>query len=478
MPSKTARNRLIFNVLEALREGLTHFSGPSRVACLYAEKPEDPIRVCDPEDLLRGHEPKLKELYLDSDAWRTKAPDIRGMKRFGQISVEPNLHLSGLISFGGRSRSIFYQMWFTEHHPDMCSIIPTERWLEHAAFLLSHDFATAKTFYTDSSQYVLREYATHAVHDALLDELNLKLGWDSRLRIYPILDAVLELSKTPEEGAWPRGKLVFIEDGFLEDLPLMAVFPEWERPAISNARHIRKILLAVEHSERWLVSNGRTLVGIGRGPLPEYRISAEFLGSYGFLRLNGQPVCSFSEGRFYSSNRRAKLVQLEEALLTSDMDPSAAHTLFQIVASIVHNAQERKHGCTLVLDLGSAILPISGHLLESPLDLREPANLDLAKSLSKMDGALHIGGDGKLYRFACLLDGTSVPGEDRSRGARYNSALRFSAQQEQTFIVVVSSDRPVSVIHGGVELSASCPWSPTFILSGTPPTLSDWISLG
>lgn len=478
MGSKTTKKYLVFNVLQALREGLTHFSGPSRVALIYTEKRDDPMRVCDPEDLLRGHEPKLKELYVDRDTWRTKAPDPRDMQRFGHIFPEPNLHLSGLISFGGRSQSIFYQMWFTEHHPDMCSILPTERWLEHAAYLLSHDFATARTFLTDSSQYVLREYATHAVHDTLMDGLNLKVGWDSRLRIYPILDAVLELSKTPEEGAWPRGKLVFVEEDCIQDLNFMAVFPDGERPSISNAKHIRKILLAVEHSERWLVSEGRSLVGIGQGPLPECRISAEFFGSYGFLRLNGDPVCSFSEGRFYSSNRRAKLVQLEETLLTSDLDPSQAHRLFQITAAIVHGAQERKHGCTLLLDLGPEAMSIPGHQLKNPLDLQDPANLDLAKSLSKMDGALHIGADAKLYRFACLLDGRSVPGEDRARGARYNSALRFSAEHQHTLIVVVSSDRPVSVIHGGVELSAACPWTPTFRLSSAPLTLSDWITQG
>ncbi|ROQ90703.1 DNA integrity scanning protein DisA nucleotide-binding domain protein [Desulfosoma caldarium] len=477
MGSKVSKNALVFNVLQALREGLTHFSGPSRVALVYAEKRDDPMRVCDPEDLLRGHEPKLKELYIDSDTWRTGAPDPPDMQRFGHIFPEPNLHLSGLISFGGRSRSIFYQMWFTEHHPDMCSILPTERWLEHAAYLLSHDFATARTFLTDSSHYVLREYATHAVHDALVDSVNFNVGRESRRRIYPILDAVLELSKTPEEGAWPRGKLVFVEESCLDDLHLMAVFPEGERPNIGNAKHIRKILLAVEHSDRWLVSDGRCLMGIGRGPLPQRRISAEFFGGYGFLRLDGETVCSFSEGRFYSSNRRAKLVQLEEALLTSDLDSSQAHTLFQIVANIVHGAQDRKHGCTLVLDLDPEAKPIPGHQLKNPLDLQDPANLDLAKSLSKMDGALHIGADAKLYRFACLLDGHSVPGEDRARGARYNSALRFSAEHHHTLIVVVSSDRPVSVIHGGVELSATCPWRPTIRLSGTPPTLSQWITL-
>ena len=38
-----------------------------------AEMPDDPIRVYDPQDLLRGHEPMLKELYVDSAEWRVKA---------------------------------------------------------------------------------------------------------------------------------------------------------------------------------------------------------------------------------------------------------------------------------------------------------------------------------------------------------------------------------------------------------------------
>ncbi len=476
MLSISTKNLFLFNVLDGLREGLNQFSGPSRVALLFAETPDDPMRICDPENLLRGHEPKLKKLFLDDDQWRADAPDTHGMNRFGQIYPEKNLHLAGLISYGGRSQSIFYQMWFTEHHPDMCSVAPTERWLEHAVWLLSHDFATSSAFYTGSSRYVLREYATHAVRDAILDGLNEKLGWDNRLRVYPLLDAVLEISKTPEEGAWPRGRLVFIEDRFLEDLSYIARFPEGQRPEIRNAKHIRKLLQAVEFSDRCLVSNGKALVGIARGILPECRVTADFRGAYGFLRLNGEPICSFSEGRFHSSTRKAKLVQLEEALLGTSLDHGAIHKLFRIVTAIVHHAEEKKHGCTLVLDLNSEPVALSGQQLAHPLNLEDPASLDLAKSLAKVDGALHIGADGFLYGFACLLHGRSVPGEDRARGARFNSALRFTAEHENILVVVVSSDRPVSVIQGGVELTAVCRWNPSFNFSDPQPTLESWIA--
>ncbi|WP_432215083.1 hypothetical protein, partial [Salmonella enterica] len=76
-----------------------------------------------------------------------------------------------------------------EHHPDLCSIGPTECWLEHAVWRFSHDMANDLDLYTGISGYFLREYATHAVRDHIIDQMNLLLGWDTSVRIYPVLDA-------------------------------------------------------------------------------------------------------------------------------------------------------------------------------------------------------------------------------------------------------------------------------------------------
>jgi len=73
------------------------------------------------------------------------------------------------------------------------------------------------------------------------------------------------------------------------------------------------------------------------------------------------------------------------------------------------------------------------------------------------------------------LDGHAVSGEDRARGARFNSALRFTAEHDNLIVVVVSADRPVSVIQGGVDLTAQCEWQAFSRLVKTPPTLKDWI---
>jgi hypothetical protein len=175
--------------------------------------------------------------------------------------------------------------------------------------------------------------------------------------------------------------------------------------------------------------------------------------------VNRNKICSFADGRFSSSTYQAKLVQLEELLLESSLDNSESFFIFKIVVSLVHHSQMRKHGCTIVIDLNRTPVTISGQVLSPPLDLRKPYMLKMAKSLTKVDGALHIGADLHLHGFACLLDGRSFAGEDLARGARYNSALRFTAEHQDVIIVVVSSDRPVSVIHQGVDVHGVCAWS-------------------
>jgi hypothetical protein len=466
----------IQDTLDGIRDGLSHFSGPSRVAVIYAINPSDPIRIFDPQNLLQGHEPKFKELFLDNERWREC--DALGLERknFGDVSPLKNLDLAGLISFGGRSSSVFYQMWFTDHHPDMCSISPTELWLEHTTWRFSHDIANKQELYTGISGSFLKEYATHAVRDHIVDEFNVLLGWDTQIRVYPVLDAVLGISRTREEGAWPRGALAFIEPFALPQVNFLTQFPISERPTLENFKHVCKLLQAVGISNRMLVSNGKSIVGIASGEIPAFSVVADFKGGHGFLRMRDRQICSFSDGHFKSTTRLSRLVQVEEALLESDLDPETSNMLFKIVTSLVHKAQNHKHGCTLVIDLNKEPTEISGQQLLQPLDLKDAAYLELAQSLSKVDGALHLGRDLQLHGFACLLDGRAIAGEDRSRGARFNSALRFCAEHQNILVVVVSMDRPASIIQDGVEISAQCQWSPLSSCFVLPPTIEEWIN--
>jgi hypothetical protein len=471
----TAQILSIFHIHEGLCDGLSHFSGPSRAALIYAEKLTDSPRIYDPQCLLDGWGPVIEKIYMKSDAWRKSNPQVACMELIGQIFAESGLDLAGLISWGGRSRSIAYQMWITEEHPTMCSTGPSERWLERAASLLAHDWANEEWFYTRNSSCVVREYATHAVRDYIRDVLDLKFGMDSRIEVYPILDAILGVSKTREEGAWPRGTLVFVDPAMIDKVPFLVRFPHPEKLKLTNFKHVRKLILAVENSSRRLVSDGRNIIGVAQGSLPECRVTADFRGGYGFLYFLGNLVCSFSDGSYHSSSRKPNLVYLEELLLEAPLEQNQKDALFRIASSIVDRAGEQRHGATVVFDLNPQPIVISGQQLANPIDLRDEAMLDLAKSLSKVDGALHIGADMHLHGFACLLDGRAIPGENRARGARFNSALRFTSDHQNLIVIVVSADRPVSVIHKGADLSAKPEWKPLSQLVVLPPTVEEWL---
>jgi len=463
-----------YQFFDGLREGLSKYAGTSRVALIYTSRPTEPMFIFDPQHLLKGHEPKLKQIYIDSDAWKKDALVIQSMSANDQPFPEPNLQLTGLITYGGKSSQLFYQMWFTEHHPDLCHEGPIERWLEHAVWLLANNVKSTNASIAETSGRMLREYATHAVRDFIVDELNYSLGMDIQLRIYPILDAILAISRTLEEGQWPEGQISFIEPRFIANMFMLARFPSNAQPNLLHYRHVRKLLQAVEKSDRKLISDGRSIVGIANGQLPLVRLTADFRKRHGFMRLKGKRICSFSDGNFHGSSRKVNLVQLEELLLEMDLscDP---HELYKTICEIVHHAEDHKHGCTLVIDMNDPSLSLPGQYMETALDLTDPNYLDLAKSFAKLDGALHICKDNKLYGFACILDGNNVAGEDRARGARFNSAIRFTAQNNHIIVVVVSTDRPVSLIQSGVELNAQCTWK--FMPSCLPlsPTLEEWL---
>ncbi len=427
---------------------------------------------------MRGYEPKLKDIYFKDQKWCCSNKRKPPFNSYSYIKSQPNLQLDGLISHGGSSSPVHYQMWFTDHHPDICSTGPTECWLEHAVLRFSHDIANDSALYTGISGRFLREYSRHAVGDYIVDKANHALGLDYHVQISPILNTILGISKTNEEGALPFGKLTFIEPRFLDQVDFFARFQGDDQPLLDNYKHVRKLLQAVEHSELTLISNGTTILGIANYSFPHFCITADFQGKLGFVTVDDELICSFQDGSYISSTHKAKLFEVEEALLDFDIDPSERNDLFHAIASLVHNAEDKMFGCTFVLDLAKKHTPTAGQQLTPPINLKEPDRLELAGALSKVDGALHIRADLHLHSFACLLDGHRVENENRARGARYNSALRFTAQHQQTIVIVVSADRPVSVFRQGREIQNRYTNSDLSQCNLFPLLLRDWIEQG
>lgn len=468
-------NLVVSEILSGVRDGLSKFSGPSRVAVIYRLGVDDDFYICDPGNLLRGHETKMGSAFIEED--NRSVPTLHNLSEgpYSHIDQVANLELDGTISFGGQSGPVPYQMWLTEHHPEILSTGPTQRWLEHAALRFSHDVANERELYSGISGRFLSEYATHAVHDHIIYELSRFKTSGPRYAIYPILNGILAISKTREELKSPHGELVFVDPRHIDSLDFMAQFQASEQPLLNNHKHVRKLLQAVQKFRNRLVSDGKQILGIARGRIRQFHITADFHGLFGFLRVNDQSICSFADGTYSSATHQAKLFQVEEVLLDYDLDSSARSSLYHIVSSIVHYAETEHFGCSVVLDMNQQISYIAGQNLEQELDLERSNLLDLACDLARVDGALQIGIDRKLHRFACLLDGPAIVNEDRARGARYNSALRYTARTPNTIVIVVSSDRPVSVIKNGREYMNSGTRDDAKGPDLRPQTLQQWL---
>ena len=323
----------------------------------------------------------------------------------------------------------------------------------------------------------LREYATHAVRDFVVDEMNMNLGWDTQIRVYSVLDAVLGISRTPEEGAWARGELIFADPTVIRDTAFLIRFPENESPLLENYKHVRKLLLAVENSSRKLVSDGLRILGVTNGGLPRFCVVADFRGRHGFFTAQTNPgFAAFPTAASIPPPIRPSWFRWKRRCWNRAWTLGIRRFCSRSWRTWYMPPRSKNTAAPWSSTSTRPRSAISGQGLGTPVDLRESKFLDLAKSLARVDGALHIGSDCRLHGFACLLDGRAIAGEDRSRGARYNSALRFTAENPNLLVVVVSSDRPVSVIQEGVALSDQCALGPISSCVLSPPTLEEWVA--
>ncbi len=111
-------------------------------------------------------------------------------------------------------------------------------------------------------------------------------------------------------------------------------------------------------------------------------------------------------------------------------------------------ASQQRHGTILVvhaeaeqesLRLSAQGAPIEGTLLDREGML----------SLTSVDGAILVDSHGRCHAFGVILDGLTSAHANSSRGARYNSALRYVYSSKAPCLAVVVSE------DGGVEVVAN-----------------------
>ena len=110
-------------------------------------------------------------------------------------------------------------------------------------------------------------------------------------------------------------------------------------------------------------------------------------------------------------------------------------------------AADAEHGTMLVVSKSAAA---EAARLGSQALTIEPTRLDdsLVRQVTGVDGAVLVDPSGYCHAIGVILDGTAAGEGDRSRGARYNSAVKYlaSAEDTPTVILLVSEDGMINLL--------------------------------
>ena len=113
------------------------------------------------------------------------------------------------------------------------------------------------------------------------------------------------------------------------------------------------------------------------------------------------------------------------------------------LADAVQTVVGQKRGTMLIIT-AAAIAESDRLAAQSTVIEAEPISREIADHISRIDGAVLVAPDGLVHAFGVILDGTASSNGTPTRGARFNSAIRYvDGQREKQvpcFAIIVSED--------------------------------------
>lgn len=117
-----------------------------------------------------------------------------------------------------------------------------------------------------------------------------------------------------------------------------------------------------------------------------------------------------------------------------------------VLVSLVETAVEESHGTMLVISAAAA--DEARRLTAQCIPVKpRPMAADLLRHVTPIDGAVLLSPEGECHAIGTILDGIAAANGDPSRGARYNSAVRYvESTAAACLAVVVSEDGRVDYV--------------------------------
>lgn len=260
-----------------------------------------------------------------------------------------------------------------------------------------------------------------------------------------LFDDVNRLAITRYEGRVGIGSLLFTSpDGSEIDrtLTLLDAVP------LNEPRALRKLLEISSLDGDSLLTDGRVVRGLGRLKPNELSGSSESIFK---LQVTGD-----GEWRLTQGDIALMRVAFAEAKLPKrQLQPERFHEICSRIFhdydgdalwSLAEAAQYAEHGTMVVI---SEQAEVEAARLAKQAQPIEPTLAEaFIKKVTGIDGAVLVDPRGRCHAIGVILDGIAGEEGDRSRGARYNSALKYLASKPNTptAIVLASEDKMINLL--------------------------------
>ncbi|ADU32135.1 DNA integrity scanning protein DisA nucleotide-binding domain protein [Evansella cellulosilytica] len=314
-----------------------------------------------------------------------------------------------------------------------------------------------KTIQPNNSFFNIKKLLNKAGEDLFNNIFSTLLDIESKK--YNLFESIHELSLMTYERSQNKGCLIFcsdFDDSCFEEIVML------EEPIPINKEYykkVRKLLETCNNDKTVLLCRGVIIFGIARtinySSLPESSVKINFLktGSWMLTERKGKQesddlmlvthkTCTLMKGPVTRDEFELKFKR------TFESDENYNKYEVGMVWEYIESAQEQKHGTMIVVT--NKAYSESKRLTNQSFQLKnfKKVNPETVLALSSIDGAIIVDPKGQCYSIGAILDGLadSTIG-DISRGARYNSAIRYLHSHNEGFclIVIVSEDGYVDI---------------------------------
>jgi hypothetical protein len=271
-----------------------------------------------------------------------------------------------------------------------------------------------------------------------------------------IFDQINNISSLYYESDVSKGKIVFVNKCFInkEHPNIEKILLLKQKVFLKNKRLIRK-LLEISNSDIALLSDGKYVYGICRF-IGDYDITredifvVEYFGIYSWeFTYSNQKLFKVDYENIYLPQNKISYIQFKRRL--NELFKNITSNNIAKLYSIMLEASNQKHGTIIIISKNAMS---ETNRLKSQSFRVEPTEITpvVVKEITSIDGAVLIDTECNCYGIGVILDGMATNSGDTSRGARYNSAIRYveTIKNRENFsdclAIVISEDGYVDLI--------------------------------